>query len=254
MGKDADTYEADLIALQTAIVAWRKWSMDSEEKVLVIFEGRDAAGKDGSIRRIVEYLPPRTTPVVALPKPSDRERTQWYFQRYTPHLPAAGDFVLFNRSWYNRGGVEPVMGFCTEAQRDEFLREVVPFEDMLTDSGVKLIKLWLDISKTEQAERLEERRVDPLKLLKTSPLDAEAQKRWDAYSEARDLMLSKTSSKHAPWTVVRGDKKKPARLAIMRHLLHELAPAELRKGVAKPDKDILFRFNVKALSDGRLER
>jgi polyphosphate kinase 2 len=254
MGKHDDTYDADLIALQTAIVAWRKWSLDSEEKVLVIFEGRDAAGKDGSIRRIVEYLPPRTTPVVALPKPSDREKTQWYFQRYTPHLPAAGDLVLFNRSWYNRGGVEPVMGFCTEQQRDEFFREVVPFEAMLADSGVKLIKFWLDISKAEQAERLEERRTDPLKLLKTSPLDAEAQKRWDAYSDARDLMLTRTHSKHAPWTVVRGDRKKPARLAIMRHLLHELAPPELRKGVAKPDRDVLFKFEKSALTDGRLER
>ncbi|HYE47160.1 MAG TPA: polyphosphate kinase 2 [Caulobacter sp.] len=251
---DKDDYEAELIALQTAIVAWRRWSLEAGEKVLVIFEGRDAAGKDGSIKRIVEHLPPRTTPVIALPKPSDRERTQWYFQRYVPHLPAAGDFVLFNRSWYNRAGVERVMEFATGEEVDVFLREVPHFEAMLVDSGVKLIKLWLDVSKAEQAERIAERRKDPLKLLKISPLDAEAQKRWDAYSEARDAMLTATHSDDAPWVCVRSDSKKKARLAIMRHLLHELAPAKLRKGVEKPDPAVLFKFDPSALSDGRLER
>lgn len=251
---EKDDYETELIALQTAIVAWRQWSLESQEKVLVIFEGRDAAGKDGSIKRIVEHLPPRTTPVIALPKPSDRERSQWYFQRYTPHLPAAGDFVLFNRSWYNRAGVERVMGFTGEDDVACFMREVPHFEAMLVDAGVKLIKLWLDVSKTEQAARIEERRNDPLKILKISPLDAEAQLRWDAYSEARDAMLVATSTDEAPWICVRSDSKKKARIAIMRHLLHELAPPKLRKGVEKPDPKVLYRFEPSALSDGRLER
>ncbi|MFN3857157.1 MAG: polyphosphate kinase 2 [Caulobacter sp.] len=254
MGKTSDAYEDELIALQTAIVAWRQKSLTDGEKVLVIFEGRDAAGKDGTIKRIVEHLPPRTTPVVALPKPSDRERTQWYFQRYTPHLPGAGDFVLFNRSWYNRAGVEPVMGFCKPEDTDCFLREVPAFEAMLVDSGIRLIKLWLDISKAEQAERLEARRSDPLKVLKISPLDAEAQTRWDAYSDARDRMLSASSSELAPWTCVRADSKKKARIAVMRHLLHQLAPGKLRKGVERPDPDILFPFEPEAITDGRLAR
>ena len=254
MGKDSEAYDAELIALQTAIVSWRKWSMDQSEKVLVIFEGRDAAGKDGTIRRIVEHLPPRTTPIVALPKPSDREKTQWYFQRFASHLPAAGDCVIFNRSWYNRGGVEPVMGFCTAEQHEAFLVAAPDFEHLLVREGIKVIKLWLDISKDEQAKRLKNRHLDPLKALKTSPLDAEAQKRWDDYSGARDLMLIRTHTEAAPWTCVRADHKKAARIAVMRHLLHAVAPARLRKGVEKPDPAVLFPFDPSALTDGRLER
>ncbi|MBI1406292.1 MAG: polyphosphate kinase 2 [Caulobacter sp.] len=254
MGKKSDAYKAELIKLQTAIVAWRRWSMETGEKVLVIFEGRDAAGKDGTIRRIVAHLPPRTTPVIALPKPTDRDKTQWYFQRYVAHLPAAGDCVLFNRSWYNRGGVEPVMGFCSEAEHEAFLEAAPEFEAMLVRDGIKLVKLWLDISKDEQAKRLASRKSDPLKLLKTSPLDAEAQARWDDYSAARDLMLIRTDSAKAPWTCVRADHKKALRLAVMRHLLHTLAPARFCKGIAKPDSDVLFPFEAAALTDGRLAR
>jgi polyphosphate kinase 2 len=254
MGNKTDAFEAELITLQTAIVAWRHAALESAQRVLVIFEGRDAAGKDGTIRRIVEYLPPRTTPVVALPKPSDRDRSQWYFQRYVAHLPAAGEAVFFNRSWYNRGGVEPVMGFCTPEQHQAFLAEVPKFEAMLTDGGLKLVKIWLDISKDEQKDRLKERHNDPLKLLKTSPLDAEAQPRWDAYSQARDQMLANTHTPACPWTCVRGDDKKAARIAVMRHLLQVLAPAEPLKGVAKPDPAVLFPFEIAALTDGRLAR
>jgi polyphosphate kinase 2 len=253
MGKYAD-YDDELVKLQAAVVKWRQWSLAKGEKALVILEGRDAAGKDGTIKRIVEYLPPRTTPVIALPKPSDRQRSQWYFQRYVPRLPAAGELVLFNRSWYNRGGVEPVMGFCTEEEHQAFLAEVPTFEAMITASGVKLIKLWLDISKDEQAQRLEDRRTDPLKILKVSDLDAEAQIRWDAYSEARDVMLTRTHSVAAPWTCVRADHKKPARIAILRHLLQVLAPEKLRKGCDRPDAEVLFPFETSALTDGRLAR
>jgi len=247
-------YDKDLVKLQTALVRWQQRAMERGDKVLAIFEGRDAAGKDGSIQRIVEYLSIRQTRVVALPKPSDRERSQWYFQRYVPHLPAAGEFVLFNRSWYNRAGVEPVMGFCTGAERETFLKDVPGFEAMLVDSGVTLIKLWLDIDKAEQARRLDERRTDPLKALKTSPLDAVAQEKWKAYSAARDVMLTRTHTDIAPWHCVRGGDKKIARLNIIRHLLARVAPARLRKGIYAPDPAVLFRFEPSALTDGRLAR
>ncbi|MDB5470314.1 MAG: polyphosphate kinase, partial [Caulobacter sp.] len=180
--------------------------------------------------------------------------TQWYFQRFVPHLPAAGDCVLFNRSWSNRGGVEPVMGFCTAQQHEAFLVAAPDFEALLVGEGIRIVKLWLDIGKEQQARRLKERYIDPLKALKTSPLDAEAQKRWDDYSGARDLMLIRTHTAAAPWTCVKADHKKAARIAVMRHLLHTLAPARLRKGVAKPDPAVLFPFEAAALSDGRLER
>ena len=255
-GKDTsdDAYEQDLQRLQLALVHYQQHAIAAGDKVLIIFEGRDAAGKDGSIQRITEHLSTRATRVVAPPKPSDRERTQWFFQRYVPWLPAAGETVIFNRSWYNRGGVEPVMGFCTEDEHEHFLREVPAFEGMLVDSGVRLVKLWLDVSRKEQKKRLEERRTDPLKALKTSPLDEAAQSRFDAYSDARDGMLRRTHSEKAPWTCVRSDEKKPARLAILRHLVRTLAPEEISREVEAPDPAVLFRFDLGALSDGRLAR
>lgn len=239
--------------LQAQLVTTQHWLMETGQKVLIIFEGRDAAGKDGTIKRMTEHMSARNTRVVALPKPSDREKSQWYFQRYVAHLPAAGEVVIFNRSWYNRGGVEPVMGFCTPEENAEFLREVVPFEAMLATSGIKVIKLWLDISRAEQAKRLEERRTDPLALLKTSPLDAVAQEKWDDYSAARNIMLAATHNKTTPWTCVRGNAKKPARLAIISHVLQELACPKLTTPITKPDKNILFNFDGKAISSGRLE-
>lgn len=248
----SDTYDADLEALQIELVKAQAWSMATGVKLLVVMEGRDAAGKDGAIRRIVEHLAPRATRVAALPKPSDRETGQWYFQRYAAHLPTKGEWVLFNRSWYNRGGVEPVMGFCTPEQHEQFLRDAPQFEDMLLASGVTLVKLWLDISKAEQAERLDERRTDPLKLLKTSPLDAEAQKRWDAYSDARNEMLRRTHTEAAPWHCVRADHKKAARLNVIRLILDGLDCPHTAGKARKWDPKVVFRFDQSAIADGRL--
>jgi len=247
-------YKDQLIALQCALVRTQQALMANGARTVLVLEGRDGAGKDGSIKRITEHLSPRNTRVVALPKPSDRERSQWYFQRYTPHLPAAGEFVIFNRSWYNRAGVEAVMGFATPKEQAEFLRDAPDFERMLVESGITLIKLWLDISKKEQAERLEARRTDPLKILKVSDLDAVAQSKWKDYSKARDTMLERTDSAVAPWHCVRADHKKPARLAIIRHLLQRVAPPEVVETVGPPDPDILFRFVPEAIGDGRLAR
>jgi polyphosphate kinase 2 len=252
MGNKA--YNAEMQKLQVALVRWQQQAIEKGERALVIFEGRDAAGKDGTIKRIIEHLSPRNTRAVSLPKPSDRERCQWYFQRYVDHLPAAGELVLFNRSWYNRAGVEPVMGFCTKAEHKLFLRQVTTLETMLIESGIKLVKIWLDISREEQAQRLDERRTDPVKALKVSPLDAVAQEKWDDYSEARDEMLMRTSTSVAPWTCVRGDKKKKARPAVIRHLLGELAGDKLLKGLEPADPEILFPFDQTALKDGRLAR
>jgi len=251
MGKrDEQDYEQALIEGQKALVAWQQKAIESGDRTLVVFEGRDGAGKDGTIKRIVEYLSVRHTRVAALPKPTDRERCQWYFQRYAAHLPAAGELVLFNRSWYNRGGVEPVMEFCTPAEHKSFLNEAPVFETMLTVSGIKLIKIWLDISKGEQAERLDERRTDPLKALKVSPLDKVAQEKWDDYTAARDEMLMRTHTAATPWVCVRADQKKAARIAVVRHLLNQFAEA----GVGAPDPAVLFSFEEAALTDGRLAR
>ncbi|MGZ6018428.1 MAG: polyphosphate kinase 2, partial [Phenylobacterium sp.] len=178
----------------------------------------------------------------------------WYFQRYARHLPACGEFVLFNRSWYNRAGVEPVMGFCTEDEHEAFLRDAPVFEAMLVGSGLRVIKLWLDISRDEQAARLKARKSDPLKALKVSPLDGVAQEKWDDYTAARDQMLRRTHTKEAPWVIVRTDHKKKARLNTMRYLLNELAPKSIAKTVEKPDPKVVFEFETEALTDGRLER
>jgi polyphosphate kinase 2 len=253
MSKDHVSYSRQIEALQIDLVRYQLAAIASGEKALVIFEGRDTAGKDGSIKRIVEHLSVRNTRVVALPKPNERERSEWYFQRYVRYLPAAGELVIFNRSWYNRGGVEPVMGFCTPEEHEIFLRDTPAFEGMLIESGVRIVKLWLDISKDEQAKRLEARKDDPLKTLKVSPLDQVAQKKWDDYSDARDQMLRRTHTDQAPWTIVHTDKKKAARIAIMRQLLRALAPKDVAKGVPKPDPQVLFKFDADAVTDGRLE-
>jgi polyphosphate kinase 2 len=254
MSKQDDDYDAELRTLQIALVKYQQWAVATGAKALVIFEGRDGAGKDGTIERIVEHLAPRDTRVVSLPKPSDRNRTQWYFQRYVRHLPAAGELVIFNRSWYNRAGVEPVMGFCTPLEHEDFLRDVPSLERMLEDSGMRLVKLWLDISKAQQSKRLEARRDDPLKRLKVSDLDAVAQKKWKAYSSARNQMLCRTHTAIAPWICVRSDHKKKARLNVMRYLLHALAPIEARAKISPPDPAVLFAFEEAALTDGRLAR
>ncbi|MET4682471.1 polyphosphate kinase 2 [Brevundimonas faecalis] len=242
-------YDEALEALQIQLVESQAWAIEQGLKVVIVLEGRDTAGKDGAIKRMTEHMAPRQTRVVALPKPTERETTQWYFQRYAAHLPAAGEIVIFNRSWYNRAGVEPVMGFCTPEQHERFLHDVPHFERMLTQSGVLLIKLWLDISREEQARRLEQRRDHPLKRFKVSPLDAEAQARWDAYSDARDQMLKRTHLDYAPWTVVATDNKKKARLNIIRHVLRRLDYPGLEAN--KPDSDIVFPGDK---AEGRLAK
>lgn len=238
MGKKSDAYESELEQIQLAIVQAQAWSIEHGSRVVIVLEGRDTAGKDGAIKRLTEYMSPRQTRVVALPKPSDRETSQWYFQRYVPHLPAAGETVVFNRSWYNRAGVEPVMGYCTPEQYAQFMTDAPRFERMLTDDGIILIKIWLDISRKEQAARLKARRTDPLKKFKLSSLDAEAEARFDAYSDARDRMLDETDRDYAPWTVVATDDKKTARLNIGRFILSVLKHTDLP--VNKPDPDVVF--------------
>jgi polyphosphate kinase 2 len=249
-----DSYERQLRALQIGLVRHQAWAIRAGAKALIIFEGRDGAGKDGTIARITEHLAPRATRVVSLPKPSDRERSQWFFQRYVERLPARGELVIFNRSWYNRGGVEPVMGFCTPVEHEDFLRDVPAFERMLEEAGIRLVKLWLDISKLEQARRLRSRREDPLKQLKISALDTIAQKKWKAYSAARDEMLERTHTPIAPWMCVRADHKKPARLNVIRHLLHTLATPEIRVETSLPDTAVIFPFETSAITDGRLAK
>ena len=249
---DHHHYKADLKDLQVHLVKYQQWAMKTGEKAVIVLEGRDGAGKDGAIKRITEHLAPRNTRVVALPKPSNRETTEWWFQRYTRYLPAAGELVLFNRSWYNRAGVEVVMHFSTEREQADFLRDAPVFEQMLVESDIHIIKFWLDISKEEQAKRLDARRTDPLKTLKVSEMDAVAQKKWKDYSDARDKMLMRTHTEYAPWTIVRTDHKKKARLAIIRHILRTLAP-EFHDGVAPPDPNVLYKFDAAALKDGRLD-
>lgn len=244
---DPDDYQDELERLQLKLVEAQAWAIDKGVKTVMLFEGRDAAGKDGSIKRLTEHMSPRQTRVVALPRPSERDSGQWYFQRYVPHLPTAGETIIFNRSWYNRAGVEPVMGFCTPAQHEQFLKDAPRFERLLTDSGILLIKFWFDISKAEQADRLAERVAEPLKRFKVSALDAEAQTRWDAYSTARDRMLARTHSAHAPWTVVATDHKKTARLNVIRHVLTRLGAPGVDP--QKPDKAVVFPADK---ADGRL--
>lgn len=217
-----DEYESQLRLLQIELVKLQRHFIQGGERILVLIEGRDGAGKDGTIKRIVEHLSPRDSRVVALSKPSDREDGQWYFQRYVQHLPSRGEFVLFNRSWYNRAGVEPVMGFCTPEQYEVFMNTVTVFEELLVGSGIKLFKYYLDITREEQVRRLKDREQDPLKQWKVSPIDELAVRKWKAYSHARDAMLRRTHHLSAPWTIVHSNDKRQARLNLLRHLLSHL--------------------------------
>jgi polyphosphate kinase 2 len=206
----------------------------------MLFEGRDAAGKGGTIKRITEHLNPRGAKVVALEKPSDTERTQWYFQRYIQNLPSAGEMVLFDRSWYNRAGVEPVMGFCSEVEHKEFLREVPEFEKMLVNSGIIFIKFYFSVSKREQARRFEKRITDPLKQYKISPVDQEAQRLWDKYTIAKYSMLLSTNTPYAEWTVIKSDNKKKARINCIKHILsHVEYPNKISDDYLQEDHEIL---------------
>ena len=212
-------YEQELARLQIELVKLQEWVRHTGHRVAVIFEGRDAAGKGGTIKRITEALNPRVCQVVALPAPTEREKSQWYFQRYVAHLPAAGEIILFDRSWYNRAGVERVMGFCSEEEYQEFLRSCPEFERMLQRSGIQLIKYWFSVSDEEQERRFQKRLTDPTKQWKLSPMDLESRKRWVDYSIAKDNMFAHTDIKKAPWHVVESDIKKHARINCISHLL-----------------------------------
>jgi len=249
-----EDYDAQLHILQVELVKLQRHFIGCGDRILVLLEGRDAAGKDGSIKRIVEYLSPRETRVVALGKPSDRDRSGWYFQRYVAHLPVAEELVLFNRSWYNRAGVEHVMGFCSKDQHEEFMQSVPKFEEMLVNSGIKLLKYYLDIGKGEQTRRLAERERDPLKQWKTSPIDAVAVKHWKAYSDARDAMLLRTHTAVAPWHIVRADDKRLARLNLMRDILSRLHYAGKKNKIAQADPNIAFEFTPECIDAKRLAR
>jgi len=212
-------YQRTLANLQVELVKLQNWIVQQRLKVVILFEGRDAAGKGGTIKRITECLNPRVTRVVALPAPTEREKTQWYFQRYAAHLPAAGEIVIFDRSWYNRAGVERVMNYCTEEEYREFLRSCPEFERMLVRSGIHLIKYWFSVSNAEQERRFQGRIEDPTKRWKLSPMDLESRRRWVDYSKAKDAMFAVTDQKQAPWYVVPSDSKKRARLNCISHLL-----------------------------------
>ncbi|MDT7517914.1 polyphosphate kinase 2 [Rhodoferax sp. TBRC 17660] len=225
--QDRRTYFRELFRMQGELVKLQDWVVATGHKVVVIFEGRDAAGKGGAIKRITQRLNPRVCRVAALPAPNDRERTQWYFQRYVSHLPAAGEIVLFDRSWYNRAGVERVMGFCNDEQLEEFFRTVPEFEKMLVRSGIQVIKYWFSISDEEQHTRFLGRIHDPLKQWKLSPMDLQSRVRWEAYTHAKEAMLERTHIPEAPWWVVQAVDKKKARLNCIHHLLSQMPYEEI---------------------------
>ena len=241
-------YNGQLHLLQIELVKLQNSLISKGDQILVIFEGRDTAGKDGSIKVITQHLSPRETRVVALGKPSDVETNEWYFQRYVAELPKKGEFVLFNRSWYNRAGVEVVMNFCTKAQYTNFMSSVNEFESILANSGMTILKYYLDISKKEQALRLADRTKDPLKQWKISPIDQQAQKNWNAYSKCRNDMLEKTSSKDAPWIIVKANDKKVAHINMIQDLLSRVSYPGKNKNLLKTDKNIVFQW------DGNLSR
>lgn len=231
-------YFRELLRLQGELVKLQDWVMRTGHRVVIIFEGRDAAGKGGVIKRITQRLNPRTCRVAALPAPNDRERTQWYFQRYIAHLPAAGEIVLFDRSWYNRAGVERVMGFCNDDEVEEFFRSVPEFEKMLTRSGIQIVKYWFSITDEEQELRFLSRIHDPLKQWKLSPMDLESRRLWEDYTEAKEIMLARTHIAEAPWWVVQGVDKKKARLNCISHLLRQIPYEEAEeKKIALPPRE-----------------
>ncbi|MBU1217031.1 polyphosphate kinase 2 [bacterium] len=233
-------YEKELAKLQVELLKFQNHVKDQGLKILMIFEGRDAAGKGGTIKRITEHLNPRGARVVALEKPSDKERTQWYFQRYVEHLPAGGEIVIFDRSWYNRAMVEPVMGFCTERQHHKFLKDAPEFEDMIVDEDIKIFKFYFSVSKKEQAARFKARETDPLKQYKLSPVDKESQRLWDEYTLAKFMMLSATHTEAAPWTIVKSDDKKKARINAMKHILNYVDyPNKIDAKKIQVDKEII---------------
>ena len=235
-------YEKDKAALQVELLKAQQWANDTEQKFVLLFEGRDAAGKGGTIKRFTEHLNPREARVVALNKPTDEERGQWFFQRYVKHLPTAGEIVLYDRSWYNRAGVERVMSFCEPGEYLEFMRQTPEFERMLVRSGIKLFKYWFSVTRDEQSRRFEARKTDPLKQWKLSPIDRASLDKWDDYTEAKEAMFFYTNTADAPWTVIRSDDKKRARLNCMRHFLSNLDYPDKDMDVATvPDPNVVHQ-------------
>lgn len=234
---DRRTYFQELVRLQRELIKLQDWVVARGERIVVIFEGRDSAGKGGAIKRITQRLNPRVCRVAALPAPTEREQSQWYFQRYVAHLPAAGEIVLFDRSWYNRGGVERVMGFCTDAQYEEFFQSVPDFERMLVRSGIRLVKYWFSITDDEQHSRFMSRIHDPLKQWKLSPMDLQSRRRWEDYTKAKETMFERTHIPEAPWWVVEGNIKKRARLNCIAHLLEQIPYKEVpRDEIELPER------------------
>ena len=247
--KEKLAYEKELAALQVELLKFQNHVKDKGLKILMIFEGRDAAGKGGTIKRITEHLNPRGARVVALEKPSDKESSQWYFQRYVKHLPGAGEIVLFDRSWYNRSMVEPVMGFCTERQHHKFLKDAPEFEQMIVDEEIMIFKFYFSVSKDEQASRFKARETDPLKQYKLSPVDKESQRLWNEYSLAKFMMLSATHTEAAPWTIVKSDDKKRARINCIKHILNFVKyPNKIKDRDIKVDKEIIVYGRDEAIS------
>jgi len=237
-------YEAQKAALQVKLLKVQHWVEETQQKFILLFEGRDAAGKGGAIKRFMEHLNPRAARVVALNKLSDRERGQWFFQRYIKHLPTSGEIALYDRSWYNRAGVERVMEFCEPAEYLEFMRQTPDFEQMLTCSGTKLFKYWFSATREEQMRRFKSRENDPLKRWKLSPIDRASMDRWDDYTEAKEAMFFYTDTADAPWTVIRSNDKKRARLNCMRHFLSQLEyPSKDPDVVTAPDPNIVLHAN-----------
>jgi polyphosphate kinase 2 len=249
-----EDYAKALLGLQKELVKLQRDVIADNRRIVIILEGRDAAGKDGAIKRITEHLSPREFRVVALPKPSDREASQWYFQRYVAHLPACQEIVLFNRSWYNRAGVERVMGFCTDDEYEEFMSSVVELEALLIRSGITLVKYYLDIGKAEQKKRLKARRESPLKQWKVSPIDAEATKHWEDYSAARNAMFARTHTLISPWIVVRAEDKRQARLNLIRDLLARLGYPGADASLLTPNPNIVFAYDDAYLHNGMIAR
>ena len=242
---DREVYELEKYHLQIELLKFQYWSQDNELSHVIVFEGRDAAGKGGTIKRFTEHLNPRTARVVALNKPSDRERGQWYFQRYVQHLPTEGEMVLFDRSWYNRAGVERVMGFATPEQYETFMNQVPYFERMLVDSGIHLTKFWFSVSQKEQRTRFAIRQLDPVRRWKLSPMDLESLDKWEAYTAAKEAMFERTDTKHAPWTVIKSNDKKRGRINAMRFFLNQY-------DYEGKDTDIVYAPDKKVVARGKV--
>ncbi len=259
MSKDDDDedqphYKRKLYQLQVQLVKLQRELIANGTRVLVILEGRDGAGKDGAIKRLTEHMSPRETRVHAPGKPSAYEEGEWYFERFVPQLPSAGEFVVFNRSWYNRAGVETVMGFCSKKDVEIFFDSVVDFEKMLVRAGLNLRKYYLDISRAEQKQRLADRHKDPLKAWKSSPVDDQALEKWDAYTKARDVMFRRTHHPAAPWRIIRADDKKPARLALISDLLESFSYKGKKQKAVRPDRRIVFPWSRAVDEDKILAR